>query len=983
MRSKIFKNHFLLEFHDEDLDEKFSAYADKIILKYNFWFSLYGLLLSLADTIYESLIYVQYKKFPNPELSKIEITRISSYIVTSIYIIQCVLGCFIKNKLFQKIIVALNYIMILFPFFNIREILVRQKLLSHNIFAMIRTIELMDRVTLNLLLFVHIPDSYLINIFLLLISSIYTPFISGPEGISTYVTMIFILLVISYFCTKQAKTNFYKNSIIQEQNDWYSNLLEHLNSGFLAIRKKSIKYINKNLIDLLEQVKNNENNEENFKEPKKKNNFIYKDDFKVNIPDQELKEFSKDNMKTTVFSNNQININNFNSQSSDLDEKLTKEILITLLKGIRYDDNKNDKLNYITPVESFDRTNLNSKFDLNKFLRQIRNYYKDKNIYQKFLFLGYKNFILKKKEKEQLINVNFDDNESKQIFYYEVYFRFHMKKSITKNNKKITSSDLYEDDEFELIFNNITTVKRNEQKNAEIKCKSTFLSKIAHEFKNPLIGISQLVELISDENQEGREEQERNSVQFTDKKPFSDNYNKIPKLHYLKQIKAISDFLLLLIKDLNYFSLNSFGLPQILEKNLINLDEILNFCRDVGEVLLVKYNKKEVELTFYKNFSENLIFYADSTKLKQILINLISNSVKYTNKGKIEVLVSKISKSEFPPNEKEEDLNYYTLRFEIRDTGIGISPERLKIFLEPTDLNIQEDLNLTESGLGLIIVKDMLNQFNSKLIGESKIGEGSIFSFNLKVEKAKPNLNKESSPSINLKNRKLSNLKSVNSLFDDSEDSRSTKKLNLDQINLNIEGMDISHIQNGINLYSPDIKINNNYNVKLHNPNFLTRPETDYYNEEFSELELLDINNNLLIIVDDETLTRKSTFRTIEKAVRNMTHSLDDNINNSNLFAGLKIFEKEDGIECLYFVYKLLKKGFRKITIISDENMVHMNGSTCAEAIKKLKNLNAEKLPFILVTAYHMVSCPFVDYFVTKPLDETEAKKILSSYINK
>ena len=90
-----------------------------------------------------------------------------------------------------------------------------------------------------------------------------------------------------------------------------------------------------------------------------------------------------------------------------------------------------------------------------------------------------------------------------------------------------------------------------------------------------------------------------------------------------------------------------------------------------------------------------------------------------------------------------------------------------------------------------------------------------------------------------------------------------------------------------------------------------------------------------------------------------------------------EILEAEDGLECIYLVYKLLKNGHKNIIVVSDENMKHMNGTTSAEILKNLKKLNSEHIPFILLTAYDQVNCTFIDYFVSKPMKESEAEKII------
>lgn len=143
--------------------------------------------------------------------------------------------------------------------------------------------------------------------------------------------------------------------------------------------------------------------------------------------------------------------------------------------------------------------------------------------------------------------------------------------------------------------------------------------------------------------------------------------------------------------------------------------------------------------------------------------------------------------------------------------------------------------------------------------------------------------------------------------------------------------------------------------------------------EDPSYLESLDKTTKIILLVDDEKMTRKSSKRILKKSLSKLREQHENNFN-------FHVVELEDGIDCLYFIYKLLKKGVINIFVISDENMKYMNGSTCAQTIKNLKNLNCDKIPFISLTAYDEMNCKYVDYFVSKPLVELEVDKILYKF---
>ncbi len=124
MSERIFKDKFFLNFHRTKLEEKFSNFLHIAKLKYNPWFSLLGLILSIADSVYESLIYSQAI---TKGIKYIKITITISYIVSGLFFLQFLLGFIVKNLYFQKVIAYMNYVIMIFPFFNIREILYHMK----------------------------------------------------------------------------------------------------------------------------------------------------------------------------------------------------------------------------------------------------------------------------------------------------------------------------------------------------------------------------------------------------------------------------------------------------------------------------------------------------------------------------------------------------------------------------------------------------------------------------------------------------------------------------------------------------------------------------------------------------------------------------------------------------------------------------------------------------------------------------------------
>jgi signal transduction histidine kinase len=283
----------------------------------------------------------------------------------------------------------------------------------------------------------------------------------------------------------------------------------------------------------------------------------------------------------------------------------------------------------------------------------------------------------------------------KEIINFEVYCRFYSTYSSQVDN-------------VEFIFNDVTRAKTTEEKNAEFKLKSLILSKIAHEFKNPLICITELIDQIYDEVDEMKINNENNDSSDTDK---SSQYGGLAHKN-LPYIKSLSNYLLILVKDLDFFSQSQIGKSATLELGNADVGEILEFVTQISKGLLKKNNKQndiEIKVDTHPNVPRYI--FTDETKLKQILINLQSNAIKFTNKGSI-----KISMSISGDNEM--------LRIEVKDTGPGMRQETKDNLFKPFRKS-HEKTNNIGAGLGLSICLELVNKIGGKLDYNSEMGKGN------------------------------------------------------------------------------------------------------------------------------------------------------------------------------------------------------------------------------------------------------------------
>ena len=284
--------------------------------------------------------------------------------------------------------------------------------------------------------------------------------------------------------------------------------------------------------------------------------------------------------------------------------------------------------------------------------------------------------------------------------------------SIAENARHMEMEvQMIEEKNQELMIANEEAEKAKADAIAAANAKSVFLANMSHEIRTPINAILGMDTMILREC----------------------NDNEI--LEYAGNIQSASQTLLSLINDILDFSKIETGKLELVAGDYA-LSSLIN---DVYHMLISKAKEKGLALNVESNKNLPAKLYGDEVRIRQIIVNILNNAIKYTKKGSVTLTVgmSDMKLSDMPDHSNDSKLENITdkntiITFRIADTGIGIKKENIShLFDSFSRFDEEKNKYIEGTGLGLAITKQLVDLMNGEIVVTSEYGKGSVFTVSI------------------------------------------------------------------------------------------------------------------------------------------------------------------------------------------------------------------------------------------------------------
>lgn len=546
-------------------------------------------------------------------------------------------------------------------------------------------------------------------------------------------------------------------------------------------------------------------------------------------------------------------------------------------------------------------------------------------------------------------------SEMARAIGYEINIKdnctFYVQERMRLENKHITA-----------LVDRITEM--NEQLKESAQMKSNFLANMSHEIRTPMnavIGMAEMA-LRGDMNEKERD--------------------------YIMQIKASGRSLLAIINDILDFSKIESGKLEIHESEY----EIISVMQDVSNIIINQIQDKDIFLTLDINPSIPSKLVGDDVRLRQMIINLANNAVKFTNHGMICIHLD------------YEQLEYgIRLYCSVEDTGIGIKEDDIdKLFVSFQQIDNSRNRNIEGTGLGLAITKMLANIMNGSIGVSSIYGKGSTFKFDIIQSVA------DESPSVYItrKNAKVAAGWITNKYINDS--------ITTVMAQLHIKYIDCHSYDDLKDAYLEDADtIYVSYDNYYSDSNITDMKNTFYDEDDDTPVSIVVITDPRYDILDDDSVTEltlplsclniaatinRKSFTHIQSTDDNYIVSfeapeaniliVDDNVTNLTVAEGLLEPLKMKITTCTtpYQAIELVKINKYDL-VFMDHMMPGMDGVEATHIIREMNDPYYKKLPIIAFTANavgnvrEMFLHEGLNDFVPKPIEMRTIISVLKKWL--